>query len=367
MDDGKQQVLFEFSYLAAKEGGYAKERVTEFHNLSKEYFIPMISALLDEKLVSNENEFDEAMFVLEQYSPQVVKAQMKVEEAKNGDIIEIMKFFAALIYEFRVRCPSIFTRLCKSMSGQSQHNIAHFISYMDHATTDEESDWCNILFTPYSSDDLKRLGAVKTANSIKTPCKTPKRSLLPDNSIFDNPVDIVINSPTGKDRLIKEYERRLKSEREVARTLQAHCEETFDENAKLKVEVGSLKQKLRRTSTNFISACGDECQNKNELASMKVLMTVRENKVYQLTEELEIAQEELELANEALAKSELKNRELAERNEFLSTEIERLHYVSNELNETRQKLSAAIKEKEDLWIKGSLNADLTAKTQQLTD
>jgi len=96
-------------------------------------------------------------------------------------------------------------------------------------------------------------------------------------------------------------------------------------------------------------------------------MTVRENKVYQLTEELQLAQEELKLANEVSNQSQLKNQELTDSNEFLSTEVERLHHVSNELNETRQKLSTVVKEKEELWIKGSLNAYLTAKAQQLAN
>jgi len=365
MDNGKQQALFEFSYLAAKEGGYTKEYVKDFSKLSKEYLIPMISALVNEKLVSNENEFDEAMFVLEQHSPPIVKAQMKVKEAKSGDKVEIMKFFAAFAYEFRVRCPNVFTRLCQSMSGENQHNIAHFISFMDNATTDEDSDWWKVLFMPYSADDLSRLGAVKTASSIQTPRKTPKRNLLADKSVFDNPVDIVINSPNGKDRLIQEYERRLKSERELVQTLQTHCEETFEENTKLKVEIDSLKEKLEVSSKPLISGCGEDCRSKNELAGMKVLMTVRENKVQHLTADLNEMRKSLELANDIADKSQLESRQMKERVEFLSTEIERLRHVSNELNETRQKLSAAIKEKEDLWIKGSLNSDLTAKTQQL--
>jgi hypothetical protein len=41
--------------------------------------------------VSSENEFDEAMYALDQYSPKIVKDQLKVEEAKNGDKVEIMK------------------------------------------------------------------------------------------------------------------------------------------------------------------------------------------------------------------------------------------------------------------------------------
>jgi hypothetical protein len=115
---------------------------------------------------------------------------------------------------------------------------------MDNAMALEERDWWNILFMPYSADDLTRLGAVKVGNSIQTPCKTPMRRIASDKTIFDNPVDIVINSPSGKDRLIQEYERRLKSERELVQTLQTHYEQTFDENAQLKAQIESFKEKL---------------------------------------------------------------------------------------------------------------------------
>jgi hypothetical protein len=46
---------------------------------------------VNETLVTEENEFDEAMYVLEQYSPQTIKSQMKLQEAKSGDKVEVVK------------------------------------------------------------------------------------------------------------------------------------------------------------------------------------------------------------------------------------------------------------------------------------
>lgn len=46
-----------------------------------------------EKLVSGENEFDEAKYALQQYSSKAVHTQLDVTKAKSGDTVEIMKVF----------------------------------------------------------------------------------------------------------------------------------------------------------------------------------------------------------------------------------------------------------------------------------
>lgn len=55
-----------------------------------------------------------------------------------------------------------------------------------------------------------------------------------------------MNSPSGKDRVIQEYERRLKAERNLVQTLQADYDESSAEIAKLKLEIENLKDKLDR-------------------------------------------------------------------------------------------------------------------------
>jgi hypothetical protein len=46
MDDGKVQALMEFSFLAAKEGGYTGTIVgDDVFSASNTYIVPMISAL----------------------------------------------------------------------------------------------------------------------------------------------------------------------------------------------------------------------------------------------------------------------------------------------------------------------------------
>lgn len=41
--------------------------------------------------MTQENEFDEALYVLEQYSPKCVHDQLNKDEAKKGSEVEIMK------------------------------------------------------------------------------------------------------------------------------------------------------------------------------------------------------------------------------------------------------------------------------------
>jgi predicted RNase H-like nuclease (RuvC/YqgF family) len=59
-------------------------------------------------------------------------------------------------------------------------------------------------------------------------------------------LDNVVNSPSGKDRVIQEYERRLKAERNLVQTLQVDYDESSTEIAKLKTEIENLKEKLER-------------------------------------------------------------------------------------------------------------------------
>jgi hypothetical protein len=99
---------------------------------------------------------------------------------------------------------------------------------------------------PYSDDDLNKLGVSISGNALNTPHKTPSRSMMTEKTVFDSPVGIVVNSPNGKDRLIQEYERRLKVERSLVQSLQVDYDESTEKMTKLKLENDMLKDKLER-------------------------------------------------------------------------------------------------------------------------
>jgi hypothetical protein len=94
-----------------------------------------------EKLMTSEDPFDEAKYMLNEYSSKIIVQQLSVEEAKAGNEVEIMKvglypmnfincfqFLAALVYGFRVTRSGIMLRLSKSVSRVNQLHLAHFVS-----------------------------------------------------------------------------------------------------------------------------------------------------------------------------------------------------------------------------------------------
>lgn len=117
---------------------------------------------------------------------------------------------------------------------------------MDSAIKVDDSNWWKILFLPYSDDELAALGVSLYSKAVNTPHKTPSRNLFTDRNLFESPISSIINSPTGKDRVIQEYERRLKAERALVQSLQVDYDESNVETIKLKLEIEDLKEKLSK-------------------------------------------------------------------------------------------------------------------------
>ncbi|KAI6242765.1 hypothetical protein M3Y99_00183200 [Aphelenchoides fujianensis] len=362
LDHGKRKALLEFCHALAKSRGFEGPPATSAVEAAAAYVFPMISAIFDQTLISPENPFDEAEFAVQENSPPVLHQQLRKAEAKAGDEFEVLKFLAALAYEFRISQVLKVPRLCEKMNKMAQMEMAHVFSFMGDAVRAADPNWWKVLQLPYDDSELNNLGR-QILIQATTPLRTPSRGKS-NRPLFDSPVAKVVDSPSGREHLALEYERRIKNEKAHNEELNGLLVATSNENSELREEVSRLKAKLDELKAQK-KGCGQECPNLDEVARQRIRLHVLENQVRTKTADLQTLKDDFEEARANESALRVSNAELAEKNELLATERERLSQRLSYLLDINDKHQALQQECENLRLRLSLQASGGPEVEKL--
>ncbi|KAI6172095.1 hypothetical protein M3Y98_00935200 [Aphelenchoides besseyi] len=370
LQSGKIKAMIDFCYHAAlsycsiRKPEYELPFPSNLHDAAKYYIIPIVGEILNLEMLTNENPFDEAYSLLNEKTDSTILDQLNLDEANNGNELEMAKFFVALVYEFKTRRSTEMPRLCQPMNKVNQLEICHVISEIDDAIKWKNPNWWEILYEEFNGENLSEL-AQFICNKPMTPRRTPARPIATSRPVCDSPISTFLDSPKAKDCIIQEYERRMKNIEAHVQDLQSLYDEAQDENLKLKAANQKLQDELSASKQPVVE-CGEKCPNLTKASKLRIALTAAENRLKSMAEDYELVYGEYKTLQNNENELQNENKRLMEENKYQTNELDRLKGYHNSHAELQRKYNELQEKHDQLAFEIENKKTLDERIERLT-